>query len=458
MSNKIHLIGIGGTGLSAIATVLLQRGYTVSGSDMQASAYTDRLTDMGATIYIGQRAENLQSDLDTVIISSAIPDHNPELQAARQLNLPVVKRAEWLGQMMVGQTGIAVAGTHGKTTTTSMIAYLLEQADEAPTYIIGGVVPQLHGNAKAGTGSAFVIEADEYDHMFLGLRPEIAVLTTLEWDHPDIFPTLADTQQAFTDFIQLVPDHGTIIACGDETGVMAVTESASAPVITYGLTAHNDWQAVDIQPNQSGGHDFVVLYNEDKTSEQGKLAVSLAVPGLHNVANCLATLVVAHKQGLNVRRAVQILGQFQGVERRFQQKGLVNGITVIDDYAHHPTEIKATLHAARTRYPKQRIWAILQPHTFSRTKILLIEFAQAFEHVDQVIVVDIFASREVDDGSISSADILDMMDHPQARHIGPLRDAANYLIDHLQSGDVLITLGAGDGYLVGEWVLAELDA
>jgi len=454
--SKIHLIGIGGAGLSAIATVLLQQGYQVSGSDMQPSPVTERLQKMGATVFIGQQPENLNHRPDVVVVSSPIAPTNPELVAANRRGLTVSKRAEWLGQMMQGNVGIAVAGTHGKTTTTAMTAFILQQAGQQPTYIVGGFIPQLSTNAAAGQGQAFVIEADEYDYTFLGLRPKIAAVTIVEWDHPDIFPTAQDLARAFVDFVQLLPADGLLVGCGDAPGVQGVLRHSRARVVTYGLEPANTWQAVDLKPNRRGGYSFKVV--QSHAPDRPAAAVSLAVPGKHNVLNALAALVVADTQGVALPQAAKIVGQFQGVGRRFEQKGEVNGITVIDDYAHHPTEIKATLAAARTRFGQRPIWAVFQPHTFSRTAALLEDFVGAFTHADHVIVVDIYASRERDEGLISSRDVVEKMTHPDARYIGPLTGAADYLSTHLAPPDVLITLGAGDGDQVGAWVLEKLGA
>ncbi len=448
---NIHFIGIGGAGLSAIATVLLQQGHTIFGSDMQASAATERLSAMGATVSIGHRPENLANP-DAVIISSAIPPTNPELIAAQQRGLKVVKRAEWLGQMMQDTVGIAIAGTHGKTTTTGMTAFLLREAGLDPTFIVGGFVPQLDTNAAAGQSRLFVIEADEYDHMFLGLRPAVAVITTVEWDHPDIFPTPHHLTRAFVDFVKRVPANGLIIGCGDDAGAAEILRAAQAKVTTYGLQPGNDWQALDLQPNAQGGYDF----QAQSATHFAPIPVSLGVPGVHNVQNALAALIVADSQGLDLEQAAEILGQFAGVGRRFEHKGEVKGITVIDDYAHHPTEIKATLAAARTRFGRRPIWAAWQPHTFSRTMTLLDGFLGAFAEADHVIVVDIFASREKDEGQINSQTMVARMDHPDCRYIGSLEAAADYLAAQLTAPAVLITLGAGDGDQVGEWVLDRL--
>jgi UDP-N-acetylmuramate--alanine ligase len=454
----IYLIGIGGAGLSAIATVLLQQKYHVSGSDRQASAATERLAQLGATIFIGHKAENLQAGpIDAVVISSAIPADNPELIEVQRRDLPITKRAEWLGQMMQGKMGVAVAGTHGKTTTTAMIAFILQQAGQAPTYIVGGFIPQLETNAAAGQGNAFVIEADEYDYMFLGLRPEVAVMTIVEWDHPDMFPSPQIMSDAFVDFARLVPAHGLLIGCGDDPGVRRVIEKAAAKTVTYGLQPQNDWQAVDIQPNQNGGHNFKIMHHQKNIQPPTfNTQLSTAVPGLHNVANALAALIAADRCGVELAQAAEIIAQFKGVGRRFEVKGEIKGVTVVDDYAHHPTEIKATLAAARTRFAGQSIWAAFQPHTFSRTLALLDDFANAFREADHVIIVDIFASREADQGLIHSTDILARMSHPDACYIGSLAEAADYLTIHLTSPAVLVTLGAGDSYLIGERVLERL--
>jgi UDP-N-acetylmuramate--alanine ligase len=464
---NVHLIGIGGAGLSAIATVLLENGYKVSGSDLRASPTTERLARSGATVYIGHAAANL-GEAEVVVVSSAVPADNPELDEAQRRDIPVLKRAEWLGHMMAGQRGVAVAGTHGKTTTTAMIALILRNAGLDPTFIVGGDIPQLGTNAAAGSGDVFVIEADEYDHTFLGLRPEIAVVTVVEWDHPDCYPTPEAMQETFQQFVALVPPEGALVACGDEPTVQELigqrkvgssTRTANAPaLITYGLDQGNDWRAFDLRPNARGGYDYTVSTHlpAPQAPTPPTFQASMAVPGTHNVKNALAALVVADLLGVPLAQATAALAEFTGVGRRFEIKGQAGGILVVDDYAHHPTEIRATLAGARTRYPKREIWALFQPHTYSRTRALLDDFAAAFGDADHVLVVDIFPAREVDNGSITSRDILARMEHPDARYIGALDDAAGFLVDRLHSGDLLITMGAGDGYRVGEKVLKGL--
>jgi len=326
-------------------------------------------------------------------------------------------------------------------------------------------VENLGTNAQAGQGDHFVIEADEYDYTFLGLRPRLAVVTAIEMDHPDCFRDLDEVTEAFIKFVSLVPEDGCVVGCGDEGRVRAVIEGRGGAkgsegaegekgkprVVTYGLGGGVDWQAVEIRSNEVGGSDFVALREGQPVGTFG-----LQLPGLHNVRNALAAIAVADHLGLDLANVGAALREFQGTKRRFEHKGTASGVIVIDDYAHHPTEIRATLAAARGRYPDSEIWAVFQPHTYSRTRALLIEFAESFGDADYVIVVDIYPAREYDDLGVSAADIVARMTHPDARHIATLDGAADYLLGHLKAGDVLITLGAGDGYLVGEKVLERI--
>ena len=459
---RVYLIGIGGIGLSAIAKVLLEEGCRVSGSDLKLSPITDALAARGATVYQGHRAENV-GDAELVIVSSAIPADNPETAAARARGIPVVKRDWMLGRMMEDRFGIAVAGSHGKTTITAMIALVLTDAGLDPTFIVGGILENLGTNARAGQGEHFVIEADEYDRTFLGLRPSIAVVTNIEMDHPDCYPEMDDLVEVFREFVRLVLADGCVVGCGDEKRVREVLEAGSwktspssvepleaGRIVTYGLGAGVDWRAVDIRSNELGGHDFIALHDGHAVGEFG-----LRIPGLHNVQNSLAVLAVAHRLGLHLTEVAKTLRSFRGVQRRFEVKGEVDGIVVIDDYAHHPTQIRTTLRAARERYPGRTIWAVFQPHTYSRTKSLLGEFAASFADADHVVVTEIYAAREFDDLGVSAADIVARMRHPDARYVPGLDEAADHLLDHLKPGDVLLTLGAGDGYKVGGRVLVK---
>jgi len=447
---RIHLIGIGGIGLSAMAKVLLEEGHRISGSDLKLSPITDGLVRLGAKVYKGHRAENV-GDADLVVVSSAVPADNPEVIAAREKGVPVVKRDWMLGRMMKGRFGIAVAGSHGKTTITAMIALVLMEAGLDPSFIVGGILDNLGTNAKAGRGEHFVIEADEYDHTFLGLRPRIAVVANIEMDHPDCYPELDNLVEAFRDFLHLVPANGCIIGCGDEKRVREIlgAREQERRVVTYGLGEGVDWRAVDIRSSEGGGSDFVVLHEGQSVGE-----FALRIPGLHNVQNALAALAVSDYLGLDLTDVRGTLKRFQGVRRRFEVKGEVNGIVVVDDYAHHPTQIRGTLATARKCYPDREVWAVFQPHTYSRTKALLDEFAASFADADHVVVTDIYPAREFDDLGVSAADIVTRMKHPDARYISGLNEAAAHLLNHLKPGDVMITLGAGDGYEVGENILS----
>jgi UDP-N-acetylmuramate--alanine ligase len=447
-------------------------GYTVSGSDRAETPFVADLRLAGVTISIGHDPANI-AGADLVVRSSAIPDDNSEVVAARAAGIPVLKRADFLGGLMAGKTGIAVAGTHGKTTTTAMIAWLLTALGQEPSFIAGGVLCNLGVNARAGRGKTFVIEADEYDRMFLGLKPVIEVVTNIEHDHPDCYPTPADFQAAFVEFMKLLPSDGVLVACAEDAGAEALLNEAKRlgrKTVAYGISdqlsvmvgqsptmTSDQWTvAKNLHTNERGGFSFEAIVNRKSAVVNRKLSiVNLQVPGEHNARNALAALTVASLLGLSLEAAAQALGQFTGTGRRFEVRGEASGVLVIDDYAHHPTEIRATLAAARSRYAGRRIWAVWQPHTYSRTQTLFDQFSNAFADADQVIVTEIYAAREpVQD--YSAAQVVKAMPHPSVQFIPNLPAISNYLVSHLRPGDVLLVFSAGDADLVSTQVLAYL--
>jgi len=450
----IHLIGIGGAGLSAIARVLMEQGAEVSGSDLALSPVTESLARDGARIFVGHRAENVDG-ADLVIVSSAVPASNVEVLASQAAGIPVLKRPEFLGRMMDGRLGVAVAGTHGKTTTTAMIASILLEARRDPTFIVGGVIAGLGTNGRAGEGSLFVIEADEYDRTFLSLKPTAAVVTIVEHDHPDCYPTFAEFRAAFDEFTRLVPRDGLLAVCWDDPVARELGERRRAEgtaVTFFGLGQEAEWRAEEVRPNFAGGMDFLA-------TRRGQVLglVRLRLPGVHNASNAMAALAVADFLGVPFRVARAALTEFRGVGRRFEIKGEADRVTVVDDYAHHPTEIRATLRAAQVRFPDRSLWAVWQPHTYSRTRTLLGEFAQAFDAADHVIVLPIYPARETDTLGVSSGDVAAAMQHPDVRCAESLDEAVVWLGTEVRPGDVVLTLGAGDGYRVGEWLLEALE-
>jgi UDP-N-acetylmuramate--alanine ligase len=456
---RVHLLGIGGAGLTPIATVLHESGVIVSGSDAQTSARTESLQRLGIQVYPTQVAENLTNlptdqHPDVVLISSAVSPENPERQAAAALGIPVVKRREFLAVLLSNRSVIAIAGTHGKSTTTAMIVHTLHENGIDAGFIIGADLSG-YGNAHNGSAEWFVIEADEYDRMFLGLSPQVAVVTNVEWDHPDCYPTEASFQRAFAQFVDQTRHDGLVISCGDDDGAEELRTFAPTRGrwISYGLAGDAELRAVApvIAPN--GCYTTEILWWGAPL-----VTLSLSLPGIHNVRNAMAALAATRYCGVSVVDAAVTLGRFTGIARRFEWKGEVNGVTVIDDYAHHPTEVLATLSAARARFGTRRIWAIFQPHTFSRTRQMLHEMAASFAHADRVIVTDIYAAREKDDGTLSAGELVAASDHPAIQHIGGLEAIANHLAENVTLGDVVITLGAGTSYRIGEMLLERLGA
>ena len=456
-TQHVHFIGIGGSGLSAIARLLLESGYTVSGSDRTLSPLAQELAKAGARVFNGHSAENIQQP-DVVVRSSAVPDDNVEVEAALAAGIPVLKRSEFLGKLMEGKLVIAVAGTHGKTTTTAMIAWLFHRLDEDPSYIIGGTAKNLGSkNAHAGKGHAFIIEADEYDRMFLGLNPDVIVVTTLEHDHPDCYPTPQSYQEAFEAFVGRLKPGGLLLVSRDQedTHRLASAAPSGAIALTYGMHPQADYSAKNVHPNTKGGFTYKAVHNGETLAR-----VVMQAPGEHNVRNSLAALAVASEVlALDpLDEAALILGEFSGTGRRFDIQGEVDGITIIDDYAHHPTEIQATLAAARARYNDRRIWAVWQPHTYSRTRSLMDTFSTSFADADRVIVTEVYSAREkaLDFDNFSAAQVVERMSHPGVQFIPALPSVTEHLLQNLQPGDVLLVLSAGDADQISAQVLANL--
>lgn len=443
----IHIVGIGGFGMSALAHVLLQQGYYVSGSDRRPNALTQALEQEGAKIFKNEDAQNVMG-AEMVLTTSAAQSDHVELAMARALGIPIYKRSDVMADIMSGQTAIAVAGTHGKTTTTSMITHVLIETQQNPSYIIGGILRNNGRNAGVGTGRAFVIEADEYDHMFLGLRPQVAVVTSIEYDHPDFFKTPNEMVQAFNQFVDLLPEDGLLVSCADNPMAAIMAQNrlvAGWPVITYGIqNVQADWRAVNIHIDSAYQTVFEVVRGDETLG-----TARLQIPGEFNVLNALAALIVADNQGVPFEDSARALASFQGAGRRFQARGEVDGVLVIDDYAHHPTAIRVNLEAAKERFKTRKIWAVWQPHTYSRTQALWDGYVSSFGAADHVIVTEIFAAREDPVPGVNSADLAQAINHPDVHYSPTFDEAVEYLLKNVQPPAAILIMSAGDAPLIG---------
>ncbi len=454
----IHFIGIGGTGLSAIATVLLEQGYTVSGSDLTESNLFEAVQKAGGTVTLGHMAENI-SGADLVVRSSAIPENNVEVQAALEAEIPVLKRSEFMGRMMADKEVLAVAGSHGKTTTTSMLVWILSSLGMDPSFIVGGVVRNLGTNARSGQGKQFVIEADEYDYMFWGLNPDRAVITNVEHDHPDIFPTSQSFDEAFEGFVKNLKPDGSLVLCGDDPGALRLKKllSADQKLVIYGSSGNElDYSAENLRVNHNAGTDFEIRVKA--SGQESTLPVSIQIPGEHNVLNALAAFVVADGLGLDRQEIARVLGEFQGSERRFDIRGEYQGVLIVDDYAHHPTEIMKTLQAARDTYPTRRIWAVWQPHTYSRTITLFDKFCGSFEKADRVVVLDVYPARESKPEGFRISDLVSSIKHDRVQHVPGIEQAVELLKVELQPADLLLVFTAGDAIEINQQIEKHLSA
>ena len=451
---KVHFVGIGGIGMSGIAELLLNLGYRVSGSDLKESEVTRRLALLGGVIAIGHRAENLADDVDVVVTSSAVRRaENPESLAARARGIPVIPRAEMLAELMRLKEGVAIAGSHGKTTTTSLIATVVAHAGLDPTAVVGGKLNALGSNARLGTGKLMVVEADESDGSFLRLAPTIAVITNVDPEHLDHYGTVEALQQAFVDFADRVPFYGLVVLCLDHPVCQRLIPRLSKRHVTYGFSPQADWRAegVTLAPFSAA---FTVLHRGKPLGR-----VELKMVGGHNVLNALAACAVADELGIDFKITQEALASFAGVQRRFTVRGEVAGVTVVDDYGHHPAEIRATLAGARASFPQKRIVAAFQPHRYTRTRDLLGDFATCFHDAEILFLTEIYAAGEDPIHGTSGQRLLEAVQscgHRDATFVSDRTDLAARVQARLRPGDLVLTLGAGDITHLGEELLALL--
>jgi len=451
---NIHFIGIGGIGMSGIAEVLCNLDFSVSGSDLRKSKNTDRLEKVGAKIYEGHAAENV-GEAQVVVYSSAVKEDNPEVVLAKEKKIPVIPRAEMLAELMTLKPySVAVAGTHGKTSTTSMIATILGHAGLEPTTVVGGVVDTLGSNAKLGTSDWFVTEADESDRSFLMLNPTVSVVTNIDKEHMESYKGMDDVVQCFTDFVNKVPFYGACVICLDDPNIQFIIPNIKRRRVTYGMTAQADVSAHNIRYNNNYGTTFNVWKGAEDLGE-----INLPVPGKHNIYNALAAIVVALEVDIPFKKIVEAFAKFKNANRRFQFKGEAKGITVVDDYGHHPTEILATLSAAKRGSGGKRTVVIFQPHRYSRTQELMDEFALCFNNADVLFVSDIYAASEQPIEGITAEILTENIKkygHKNAQYIGNIENAAAQIIESLEKDDLVITLGAGSITRLSDEILETL--
>ncbi|MFL5404243.1 MAG: UDP-N-acetylmuramate--L-alanine ligase [Myxococcales bacterium] len=451
---KVHFVGIGGIGMSGIAELLLNLGYGVSGSDLKESETTQRLAQLGGIIHIGHRPENVARDVDVVVTSSAVRRAmNPEALAARARGVPVIRRAEMLAELMRLKDAVAIAGSHGKTTTTSLITTVLDHAGLHPTAVVGGKLNAFGSNAKLGRGEWIVVEADESDGSFLHLTPTIAVITNVDAEHLDHYGTVESLQQAFVDFADRVPFYGLAVMCLDHPTVQHLIPRISKRHVTYGISPQADWRADDVRLSAFTAK-FCVSHRGKKLGD-----VSLRMVGAHNVLNALATCAVAHELGIPFPKTSEALSMFAGVQRRFTVRGEAQGVMIVDDYGHHPAEIRATLAGARASFPQKRIVCAFQPHRYSRTRDLLGDFATAFNDADLLMLTEIYAAGEEPIPGVSGSRLHEAVracGHRDAWFAPDRSSLAQVLRDKLRDGDLVLTLGAGDITHLGEELLSLL--
>ena len=448
----VHFIGIGGISMSGLAEILLSRKFPVSGSDSHESALTDQLAAQGAVVHYPQMAENITDDIDVVVYTAAIHPDNPEFRAAQEKNLPMLTRAQLLGEIMRNyKEAINVSGTHGKTTTTSMITEILLEAHKDPTVSVGGMLKDIGGNIRVGGQETFVVEACEYTNSFLSFFPTIEVILNVEADHLDFFKDIDDIRHSFKLFAEKLPEDGLLVINKDIKHSEYFTQALKCRVVTFGHEKDADYTANFISYDKFAHPSYTLFYKGEELAQ-----VELGVTGEHNIYNSLAVVAVARSLDIPMETILRGLKRFTGTDRRFQKKGSVNGFTIIDDYAHHPQEIAATIEAAK-KYPHRKLWIVFQPHTYSRTAALLDDFAGALSQADEIVLADIYAAREKNTIGISSDDLRKHMleQNTNVYYIPQFEDIEDFLLQHVEEGDVLITMGAGDIYKVGDDLLKQ---
>ncbi len=453
-NSRVHLIGIGGCGVRGAATVLAQLGATVSGSDRRQFEGMGELVARGVRVAIGHRAEQMPPDADLVIVSAAIPQDNPELAAARKQGTPVIKYAELLGRLMQTRLGVAIAGAHGKSTTTAMCAHIFRVAGLAPTFLIGAGSQQIGGSAALGSGPHLIVEACEYDRSFLQLRPSFAAILNIDSDHFDCYAKFDGLVEAFTQFARQVDGDGLLICNADDEWALAAAEGAAARVETFSIGDDADWRAVDLRADRSR-HRFDVYYRRMR-----RMSIELGIAGRHNVGNALAAVALAEGAGVPPAAIAEALASFNGVRRRLTYCGKGRGVTIVDDYAHHPTEIRCTIRAAQGRYTPRRTWVVFQPHQYCRTRHLLDEFADSFGAADEVVVPDVYDARGHDSSEqlVGSPQLVERIIQRGVRvcYLPTLEEATEHVASHMTEGDLVLTMGAGDVWKVADGLVARL--
>ena len=449
----VHFIGIGGISMSGFAELLHANGFTISGSDMKESKITEHLETLGINVLYGQRRENITPNIDLIVYTAAISKDNEEYIAAVESKIPMMDRAEMVGQVMSNyNSAIAISGTHGKTTTTSMVSHIFLAADLDPTISVGGILKAINGNLRVGKSQNFITEACEYTNSFLKFNPTIGVILNIEEDHMDFFKDLNDIRHSFHLFAKRIPNNGLLIMNGDIPERNALTEDLNCTVVTYSTKDKNcTYFADNISFNEFGYGEFDVMENGSFLSH-----ITLNVVGLHNISNALAAIALGLQFHISIDTIQKGLSSYKGVDRRFQYKGDLCGVSIVDDYAHHPTEIRATLEAAQ-KYPHNTLWCVFQPHTYTRTKAFLDDFANALSLADKIVLADIYAAREKDPGDISSKDLQKKLEilGKETYYFSSFDEIEDFLLENCIKGDLLITMGAGDVVNIGESLLGQ---